>query len=564
MPARPGPANFLKPPYGSILTGVFFLVAAVVLYRFTMTEPYHMDTAMHMQTVHTFRDSGQIRCYFPTRCVSGYSLLPASMLFGDRTLPLTIVASCLAFVYLYFRWLCLVMDRTTAVISSLLMLAIPAGLMTVTHVKEDFIALMYLSASWYVLEQGASWRRRSLSGALFGLALLSKTSVSLTIPFYLGLVLVNASGLGERWGDLLNFAAVRKMVRGALPAAGGFLLVMLLIEPSYFAGIVGDLPKVFTPTGRNMAEALALGFEEYRHGVGNVLFFAQVLGLLLFTLPASPRERFLQVLFLGEWLFSLLFISMMSGVQYRHFLWAALFSVPPMVLAAQRLLSLLRIGPRLRTVIISGLFGCIALVLCAETYPVISMHARFNPVAHFYKELPMNRENAVLLGLESCVPARYFTGMECIGPPGIDVSADQAQQFTRQIDRLLEQGKSIYLLDDFLSLDAHGTLERALGKYTRQTVYRTRDQNFVPMDYGTPLAAIVPLLRPMAPGCDIVYKLDQRLFSQDQAWNAFFVGHYTFYARCGLTEYPIASETAIDERVYSDMGEGRVDQLTLH
>lgn len=40
-----------------------FAVFAVILFLFTLREPYHYDTVLYMKTVDAFRESSRLQCF---------------------------------------------------------------------------------------------------------------------------------------------------------------------------------------------------------------------------------------------------------------------------------------------------------------------------------------------------------------------------------------------------------------------------------------------------------------------------------------------------------------------
>jgi hypothetical protein len=250
-----------------------------------------------------------------------------------------------------------------------------------------------------------------------------------------------------------------------------------------------------------------VGIREWRRGVGDVLFVAGFVGLLAPFLERSPRCRRLALLSIGQAALLGAFLTHVTALHYRLFLWPAFFALPVAALGASRLLErvLHRFAPRSAVAPVLVHAGAAAAALAAlwAVLPAVLLRRAYNPVARFYSEIRLDPGSTVLLGMDNCIHAAYFTTLECRGHPPHPDERD-ADAFAAQVERLLESGRSVYLLPDFFTYDRFGRLRRAMQRsFALRSVEERWYEDYHAMDFGVRAEDLLRSLRERHRGCAV-------------------------------------------------------------
>ncbi|WP_420266142.1 glycosyltransferase family 39 protein [Candidatus Magnetominusculus dajiuhuensis] len=515
---------------------VMFLFFAAILFTFMLKEPYHYDTVLYMKTVDTFKDSSKLQCFFDARCLTGYTLVPLGIILGKLTLPVTMGLCALISLFFYYLWIKELAGFRPAFISTLFLFITPAALMTITHLKEDFIGLMYLSAALWLAGRYRHAYCKYISGVVLGLAILSKDTITLFLPFFAFFAYMSAIDVKDNWTDILKKVNLKKGLIRVGIIMGAALAVSLIIDSSHFIGLIRKTKSPYDGQFMGVFSALfPMGVAFWRYGVGNFLFVGQFIGLAAPFLVKDRTKRLIYLAFAVQFLAISDFYCNITVVKYRHFLWQGFMSFPLMIVVIDEILKRYKIKESISNVLIYGTAIIISAVLFMGVYPALSFHTRYNPVADFFKNSGIAKDNATVLGMDNCVFPPYFMGLQC-GVHPLNPSEAAAREYANGVLSSLQGGRAIYLLPDFFSYDRTGTLRAVFSKYfTGRVVYRNWFIDFHAMDYGySPGELKDNLLSQYPPGtCAIQYeKTGDDTILTGKAENV-PVEIYTYKLQCG-------------------------------
>src|SRR5262249_44006499 len=184
--------------------------------------PYHYDTAAYMQSVRSFVSTGALSTFYPSRPVAGYAFVALATVFPQDTLRVTTSLAYAGSVTLAALLFVRLLESRAAIAGVIAAAATPASLITATHAKEDFVALLLVVWASLLLLRGAALRA-ALGGVSFALALLTKELPSIVAPFVLGVAL-----LAPAPGTSLR----RRLLPAGLAGVAG-LAALLLLSPGY-------------------------------------------------------------------------------------------------------------------------------------------------------------------------------------------------------------------------------------------------------------------------------------------------------------------------------------------
>ncbi|KJU86853.1 membrane protein [Candidatus Magnetobacterium bavaricum] len=548
---------------------VVFAIIACTLFIFSLREPYHYDTAEYMQAVQVFKETSEIKCFPEARCFNSYSLLPLSLVFGYMTLPVTIFLSAILTLIMYFCWIKELTDRTTALISTLLLFAVPASIMTITHMKEDFLVLMYMLAALLLISKKTPGYARYTAGIFYALAILSKEMPIMFLPLFAVSIYVYNVKDAAQWG---GFLSKDTLLRGAKDIA--VFLVVTLVTVSVFnrhhfqslwmstaSPYVGQFKGLFS-------SIFPLGISIWKYGVGVFLFFGQFFGVISPALETDRVKKSLYAVFIIQFVLLSFFLCNLTVVRYRHFLWPSLLSFPLMVVVFRNVLSTLKIRKPLSELLTWGTFVLTAVFLFYTVYPALSFHSKVNIIAGFYKNIPTENTNTLIMGMDNCIFVQYFSRLRCIGHP-VDATEAQAVEFTNSIAAEMQNGTTVLILPDFFSYDTYNTMAKAFTtSFSFKDVYSAWFQNYHNMDYGYGLEEYKQLTRSYLKKtpkddriCNTVYYKSAQGNIPAPNGAGLDIDLYTYNTYCEGGSYTEKDIPVINNRVFADLKIAGVVQL---
>jgi hypothetical protein len=454
----------------------------VFLYAFTIDQPFHVDTTVYFESMRDLRAGGPV-CRYATRCMVFYTLIPFSIL-GAHAVKAGFIAAATGFFLFSYLFMSRSFSKPAAYVSSLTVICAPAGLITITQLKEDFVGLMFVAAALFLTSRSLrnvfAW---ALSPIAFAFSLLSKETFLLFTPFYFLVSSYHLFGLAEtgvwravreprRW---LRFAASAAIVAGTT----------FVIQPDYVASLRALTESRYLGQFMGLlSDVLPNGFALFRRGLGNgVLFWWQLLAVVPLVLAANAGRRVLYVVFAANAILIGLFSMNTSVMTYRNFV-AVSFLTMPMAMFGLETLLLRLATSRVARAATYALGACAVVAYASRSLPYVKFHSRFNPQASFFDGLkPVLGPRPVLLTMDYAGLVHYFL-------PGVETmshvpnpSEEQAAQFVDALRRAPD--KTYYILPDLRSYDSRKTIARHLETTFRSTkVYEGWYEDYHAMDFG--------------------------------------------------------------------------------
>ncbi len=410
----------------------------------SVKSPYHVDSVAYVRAIHEFP-----KCTYATRCVAGWSLVPLGLIFGDASLWITYSLLSSLSLLLYFL---LARDFTDLAWISVLLLAFtPSFFISTTVAKEDPVAFFFLLLALWL---SGKEKYRMVSSVPMALAILSKEIAILFLPLYAL--------------SLLRFST-RLLV---LPLIS--FLLALLLQPRLVSTLLSYSGNLYMGMFVPFAPWMLHGIGLWAYGLSLPVF------LLQFPAPLTRKKEGI-VLFLYSMAVAFYLINN-SVVHYRHFFWV-LFPVLPFSLEFlkslnRRLpLALLLIPP----------------VLLWTYFPTVYLRSVYNPQRVFFSGL--KDLNGVLLGMDSCPLATYYSGLPCVHHKP-DPTIQEAREFLES----LEPG-TYYILPDFWAYDKKGGIRRVFGPMGSRTVYENIYEDYHSVYIAPTLQEFIDMIKNRLP-CD--------------------------------------------------------------
>jgi hypothetical protein len=445
-----------------------------------------------------------------------YYLLPFSAL-GAEAVRVGFVTAATLFFLLCHRLLTRVLSPCTAYVAPLLVLATPAGIINVTHLKEDFVGLVFVAAAALLALQRATFARLA-SAVVFTGALLAKETFLVFAPFYASILACSIFVADDDPAPARGPGAPRRWLLLASALAVAFVLTMVgkldyLTELRWMTGSrhLGQFQGPFS-------SLLPSGFRMFERGIGLApLFWFQLAGLAAALAERDRRRRIVLWIFVANGLLVAFFLMNITVMTYRHFVAVAFLTLPPAIYALERLVGR-------RWVYLAG--GVVAVVLVGRTLPFVALHAHYNPQQRFLAGLnEVIDPDGVLLTMDYAGLAQHYLG-NATRQHAIDPDPAAAAAFLESVRD--DTGRPYYLLPDALAYDAQHAFRNELEKSFRlEPVYEGWFEDFHALDYGRRPDEIAAELAQQA-GCEVVYEVDGI-----ESIGAVQLDRYRFRATCG-------------------------------
>ncbi|MEO5358542.1 MAG: hypothetical protein H7844_14775 [Nitrospirae bacterium YQR-1] len=464
---------------------VLFFVFTIILYKYTLNEPYHFDSVLYLQSVDVFKESSRFECFFGARCLSSYILIPLSVFIGSKTLPVTTALTALLALLFYYLWIKKLFGFNEGFQAAALFFFTPACIITVTHLKEDFTAFVFLFAAFLTASKDKPVFMRPLSGLLFGLALVSKDMPFIFFPFYLAYLYITSATFQQSYMKLLSKQNLIAGGGNILIALSLSMIVSFAIDKHHFLNLFNKTASPYDGQFMGVfSQMLPVGLASWKHGVGEFLFVLQFISVAAPFLAETKKEKLIYALFCIQFIALSVFISNLTVVKYRHYVWTSFLCLPPMLFTIRTLLLNFKLNEKITAATMYTVFGITAISLFLSTLPVLDFHSRYNPVSYIYKNSGIDKNNSIVLGVDQCVFARHFSGLTCAVHP-IDPSEKEALAFAEEVNKYLDEGKNVYILPDFFSYDRHRNMEKLFAPKFRYAAGKTvLYSDFHYMEYG--------------------------------------------------------------------------------
>lgn len=451
--------------------------------KYTLSSPYHYDTAAYLEAVRQLLETGQYEQLIPARMFNIYPYVLPVALFGEAGFKAANVLIVTLFLAAYYVLLKRDFSAHTAFLSSLLVLSIPSSVITVTHLKEDFNSLLLLTVAFIFLGKGAGRLRSFASGAALGLAFLFKEFPIALMPFFAACIVINA-GEVKGFRELFSRRPYVKAAPLVVSLTAGFSLSVLALQPKHFLLLyslwtgpgVGKFLGIFS----RMQE---IGYSDWTEG----LLYAYPLHVLLLLSAAVfiKRRNFNALLWLLAAVATFILISNNNAVRPRHFVWSAFFSLPVIVESATvALRGLARrkalMGLALVYVVVFG----VAFFNVLEGLPALELRNKYNAQEAFFGGLKESLPaNSTLLGMDFCMLASYYSGFDCMVHPTYPDEKSCLEHLDK-IEEAMLRGR-VYRLPDFFTYDRGGVCRKMFyDRFQERAVYWNYMEDFHLMTYG--------------------------------------------------------------------------------
>lgn len=501
-------------PLPWVVVAATAVIVFALLFSVTLEQPYHLDTTAYFQGLRDW-DDGRLTCPFATRCMVSYWLIPFSV-FGPQAVPIGFVTAAALFFLLSYRFLSRALSPCAAYVGSLLVLATPAAVINVTHLKEDLVGLMFVAAAGALAMERSTVARLS-SAVAFACALLAKETFLMFAPFYAS-ILACSIFLAEETGPSRALREPRRwlLLATALVVA---LALTLLGKPGYVAELAWMTGSPHTGQFRGpFSPLLPTGLWMFERGIGlPVVFWFQLAGVVALVFERDWRRRVVLAIFAASALLLAFFLMNITVMTYRHFVAVAFLTLPLATYALERLVG------RRWVYVFGALF---AVALAFRSYPFVAFHAQLNPQQQLFASLrDVVSGDGVLLTMDYAGLARHYLGAET-RQHAPDPTLAEAAAFVRSIRD--DHGRSYYLLPDAIAYDARGTFRTELeSAFALEPVREVWFEDFHTLDYGRRPAELATELAQKT-GCDVTWERDGT-----ESVGTVELDRYRYRATCG-------------------------------
>jgi hypothetical protein len=500
---------------GELVAAGGLVVATAIFYALcSLDGPYHLDTAVFGKIITAISEGTP---YSSFRSVNAYLYYLPVRVLGDAGFKWTNVAVIASFALLYYSVVRHDHTAPVAWCSTLLVVTMPATIVTVAHLKEDLNALVPVAAAILACRRSTRPWHLALAGAFWGFAIVLKEFPIALFPFF-ALSIGGAAYVAER-GRGLRQVTLRisrdAIVFVASAAATVFVLDRQLVHTVHAMTQTPYTGQFLGPFSEMQAEGFRLWLESAK-GFAWVQLFS-VAGLVFATL----RRRWRDVLWAATAIGTFFLLSNITVMRARLFVPFFFFSVPVTVYGASELFAwgAEAIGRRVGTAsknVFSGvgwraaplwaLVGGASLIGAWHVWallPTLEYRRAYAPQRAFYGGLAEAvPAGSLLYGSDNCDLATYYSHLTCIAHDKDPTKGDYA----KLADGIRQQLAStpVFLLPDFLSYDGLGTLRRQFAAdFSTIPAYTAWAEDYHPLTYAPSLDEALAESLAALPGCNL-------------------------------------------------------------
>ena len=475
-----------------ILTILFFSF-------YTLPSPYFLDTFGYLEWINTYMETGQsIGSY---RITDSYFYFYPVVLFGEIGIKITTVIIISVFSVCYFLLIKRDFSTLIATGATLILLTAPTTVITVTHLKEDYNSLLFLTLAILAIGNLPNMAKGFLAGIFYGLSLLLKELPIIVFPFLIAYIYIKQHPDYKGYKDFLNIHKLLKSLPIAIALIIGIVLIVGLIAPGRY--------NDFFIMAKSPYMGEFLGFFSSLQVTGYFLWNEGILYLypwyaifIVSVAYAIWKKNIILILYFLTFLVIFLFLSNNTVIQSRHYA-PALFFLAPLIINGLLVTGRTTLNlvyrksitdndgyPILNVLILIAAISLSALQL-SYVMPTLEYRIKYNPQQEFYSELRKKLpENALLMGMDNCPIARYYSGFECIHHP-VDISNDDYVVFAARVKKRI-QHQPLFLLPDFFVYDKHAVLQKRFPKdFQLQAVYSKLGEDYHAMTYGRTMDSMI-------------------------------------------------------------------------
>lgn len=428
---------------------VFLLVLVfVVLKLFMLSNAFHVDTMLYVDAVRAFIATGKIPedFFFLHRIVNVWLYLPFYYFFKMPGVAGATLLFYLLFGVFYMRVVKEIFNAKTALFSFLLLTFTPAALITVTHLKEDFNALLFLFASLSLL---LSLHRKDLkkqalfcffSGIVFSLGLLAKDTLLFLGILPLLLIGVDRNKILFRRNSFFNYICF----------VMGVILLLLLLCPAYLTQVL----RLFNDAQIYRLAIFSLEKNLWKHNsyilLKSLLHVWWLIPLFFYGVyDAVKTKQLRRIGFAFVFTVYLFFLGGSNGFRMRLGFWLGLLFIPTAVYALFETVSQ---RFKLKIFFMVGLL-LISISNFIVVYPLLDLRSKVNFVEIFYSEAAKKiPEGSLVIGMDTLDVLKFFAGDK------ISYQSHPLNPLVAEIDKFIsdlkvknQEGVRIFVLPDFFN-----------------------------------------------------------------------------------------------------------------
>lgn len=483
------------------------LLALAFFARYTLPTPYYLDTFGYVVWIQAYLEKG----HFPSvyRLMDTYLYFYPVMLFGELGIKIANMVVITIFTGCYYRLIQRDFSTPTAIMSTLILLTSPAAIISVTHLKEDFTALLFLALAM-LIAQKPTLPGSFLAGVAYGLSLMFKEVTLAAFPCVLAYVFLSWHGHPSDISTPWHRTRLRRAGLALLLFLAGICVINFAIAPERYRDFLNMAASPYTGQFLGLfSKVQRRGYQMWQEAV---LYLSPWYGVCLVSVGAAVwRRDAKRCLYFVAFLILFGVLSNTSVIRARHYT-PALFFIAPLCVdgvlllgqAVRRLLA--RRGlPSFGERQLAGacLLGVIILCAFQITYVIstVEYRLRYHPLKEFYGQLRSHLPaDAMLVGMDNCLIATYFSHLPCVTHP---VDPDQAA-YTRFRDTISEAlaTRPVFLLPDFNHYDASGMLKRRFAEdFQLKHVFSGLGEDYHSMTYGPSARRTMTQRRQLFPAC---------------------------------------------------------------
>lgn len=467
---------------------------------YTLPYPYHLDTVGYIKWIQAYASTGKFPSDF--RLANTYLYFYPVQVFGEVGVKVVMVTVITLFTGGYYLLLKRDFGLTTALASPFILLTAPTTLIAVTHLKEDYNALLFLVLALLLLKPRLTWRNSAGAGACYGFALLLKEIALPLAPVLVAYLHVQHHEIR----DYRSLFEVKKIWQSLLLLAAfiaGALLICYVVHPARFSDYFRMAASPYL--GQFLGPFSSLQSAGYRVWNEAILhLFPYYLIFFVCVIVVAWKRQILKLLYFTAALILFVILSNTTVIQMRHYSPVLMF-LSPLILDAL-LIVVRRMIPQafVQALIVQASVVLLVVFQLRDLLPTIEYRLRYNPHAEFYVPLKhLLPDNALLLGMDNCPIASYYTGFPCQRHP-VDADAQRYQRFAQRIRNEVTQ-RPVFLIPDFFSYDRLGEVRKNFPQeFKLSGIFSRLSEDYHAMTYGPPLEEISAGFLKRQPSCTLV------------------------------------------------------------
>lgn len=487
---------------------------------YTLDVAYHYDTIAYAQNIRSFLEGGPLDRQLPSRFFNSVYYLPFVAFAGDAGIKYANVLVLALFLPVYAHVVRTFACWTVATSAALLVAFAPATVITVTHLKEDLNAVLFLVAALALLQSGR-FVATGVAGACYGLAILSKEFAIVLFPFVAFYAPV-AGLTGQSVRQIARLAFWRRWAPRTIVFVAFLLITMVALSPDHF-GIVRSMIegsgylRVLMP----FSPMQSVGFEAWQKG-SLYLSPACLLGLVSFIAAIRGRQ-WLKLWWMGAAVALFFLFSNTTVVRDRQFIPVILLVAPS--IAEGVLLVVVGVQqwfapggrdrePRHATemfLVIAVALG-LAVAHAWRLQPTLMYRNRYHAQREYFGELCRRLpDGAHVYGMEMILFAAHFAGDKRVNVyrHKVQPSPRDARQLVARMRDQLDTGE-VFLLPDFFAYDARGHLQRGItAVFESEGFYRHPLEAYRQMSYLDPVRTVLERIERRFPQAELIGRRQQ-------------------------------------------------------